>query len=1051
MRHKKASEMNSQEKEWLEKTKNAWLSSESHNSMLMSLAHVYYESGVEMDEAIREMQDFYTMHETPDKHEEHMREVVRACERKYGEGESDSDGIEYKEAEPRLRKTVKNDSYVDERKKWLSAKDTECGLYKEVRRQDVRDDREAFVCKNALKTLFKYVSGNIWLGKAENAMYRSNWIDTGKLDLIPNDALYMSIGTYGSKLYRKRNNDGTADAEEDGVFARTDTNVSKVACLVLEFDRPMDLTSEEELKSEAVKALPEDERKAYRDRILRHTCLILEQAGIKPTTITFSGGKSYHVLVRLATPVDKGQWTLNLGKLKSAYARIGADIQMLTLSRCTRMPCGSTKLNAEQGDCQRLMYIDPDAEMELSELADRLVRLADEICEAKENPLVLPMEVVSGKSGNKYVFKPRKWWDFLDGIRLRKVWWDNNERLMITNDDGVSTWLSAGMALDVQIDRIKELDDNMAAEFSDKMSSKLAQDNLVSYHRGVDNYNPPLDEQDKIFVPFRNGLLEITRDGCELTPDYRGFDIMDDTPSVKRDWFQSREKSEFQTFVEHACGSVEEDPQWKDRFKAICTLLGYLICRSKVNDMNYLCLLLEESMTANNGGTGKSLIMKAAGEWRIRRMKNMKTYDASSKRFFWGSVAQERPDYVIFDDLPQNIDLQDFYEPITSDLVYEQKGKDEKVLKRKDVPKLVGATNYFPRGLGNSFLRRVKFFEISNHYQKQGLTPYEEFGHCLYEGWDDEEWHRFDTFLAKCCVAYLRHGLVQYQGENSMIKMLDTNFKDLAPFFEDLTQTLPCWCLAKDIRDKVNEALDLPRGKRYTSFTIKLKLEEYCNLKKLVFDDNKGKTRRHPDLKISDRWIVISDKETDMTIPVTKSDDTVTETTEAVDTFINGGSSEGGDSNFVTKCDGFYHGSSDCKTTTYDRRDDVTSKTTVINKIKKKSILCDNNHPVFSGGETTPEFSSLVTKPSSGSDGGKKDRKPDEPPWFYFNGVNLSFSDEKDDQGNIVRELVWCKGKVPPPIEHGGELCYKIKGSYRKASGTGVVTDGLPVEFIVVD
>jgi len=848
---RKLSELTDRQRAWLEKTKQEW-SNGAHHDGLLKWAGVYRKLDIGMDEAISDMQGFYMQVETPDKHDEHMKEVEDACQKKYDESDSDGlGGIESRVTKARVRKAT-NDDYIEERKAWLASNDCDCNLYDEVLKQDLRDDRVP--CRVALDSLFRNVSGRLWHGVSESSMTKRNWLDVSKLCTVADSSKYVSVCTFGGLLYQRKQADGTFD-EEDGSYARTDDNVDKVACLVMEFDSPMDL--KDGFKSDEVRALPDDERKAYRDRILKHTCLVLEKAGIKPTTITFSGGKSYHVLIRLKTPVDREGWLKCKGRLKTAYSRLGADTQMLTFSRCTRMPSGSTLLNAQKGDCQRLMYFDDGAEMELDELASRLDRLADDVCEVKGKGLTMPMTWKTGEESSKLVYDHENWTKFIKEIGLRKVYvdeWDE-QRLIQTDENGISRWMSPSWALDYQIDMIRTQDNNIAVNFSQKRASSLLKDNMADYHFGCETYNPPKDSLENVLVPFRNGMLVITKKGCELMEgDYMGYDILMDMPTVRRDWKEDYCESEFQTFLEHACGSLEDAPHWKDRFKAVCSMLGYLVCRAKEN-VNYFCVLIEESMTENNGGTGKSLIMKSVGEWRTRRIKDMKNYDSNTKRFFWGGIAKERPDYVVFDDLPKGFKVEDFYTMITGDMSYEQKGKDERVMKYKDLPKFVGATNYFLLGIGNSMQRRVRFFEISNHYNGS-MTPFDEFGHNLFEDWSDAEWHRFDTFIMRCCATYLEHGLVQYFGDNSVVKMLDANLEDLADVLDDFTKELPRWFTVTEVVDLVHN--ESTKFRKANKSTIIGKVKAYCELKGLVYDDHGGNVKKHNGE--TKRWIVIDEK-----------------------------------------------------------------------------------------------------------------------------------------------------------------------------------------------
>lgn len=979
--------------------------------------------------------------------------------------------------EERLDYTIKQDTsstrnksngtdYSNELKEWRELQSDSTSLYNEVKKQDVREDR--IMSRTVLKELFKKSSGHVWHGATIDIIKKDNWLNVEDLNQMPPGSKYISLCTFGDK---------TKENEEGTVYERNNDNVNKVSCILIEMDAPL---VGEHLTSEQVKALPEEDRKQHCDKILKDTCLIVERAGLKPTTITFSGTKSFHCLFRLETPIDAFTFHSQRQMLKDAYTRIGADWQVLTLSRCTRMPLGCRQEEAKQGDCQRLMYFNPNAEMPFNEIVEKLVALADSICPVKESKkITLPVFKQENENGKAtWIYSPVNWWKFLDDIHLKKVWWEKEQKLMLTDENGISRWLEPEKAVDEMTNIISGFDVAAGANFVHLRSAALSNKNLAHYARNVIYYNPPKDTSEMVLVPFKNGMLTIKKDGIELNKNgYLGYDIMDDSPTVGRKWNYTTDKSEFQVFLERVCGKMNSSPIWEDRYNAIVTLIGYLVSRKK-EAVNYLNILVEESIEENNGGTGKSIIMESVGYWRKRYFKDMKNYGENSKRFFWAGVGREKPDYLQMDDLPKNIDLQDFYSMITGELTYEKKGIDEDTLKHEDLPKLVAATNYYPKGSGNSNDRRIRIFEVSNYYR--GIKPEKEFGHLLYYDWDEAEWARFDSFIARCVANYLKYGLHQCMGENSKEKKLDANLGVLKDFFDEKLQTLPCWCISGDLLKDYSEWYKNTYGQyskvSYSAQTIAKKLKEYCEIKGLNFDNNGSKTRRH-DGKVA-KWILITDP---VTAPVTETvTETVTDELQASHMVEN----ETVENDFIKAAPDFTEecnpstpqSSKELQTVTLsvtpkgsgneDDTDDVTGVTdfsyTTMNKKEEEIYSREDEKNGYNSynGYASQSVESGMKKNTSGVDDGfktftvlkrtgetfdvKVSLKPETEPWWLYNGVLMSFTQIND--GDTFCNVAYCKGRIPEPIDGR----YQILGSYYKAKGIGQLDEKDPYYFPVV-
>ena len=117
---------------------------------------------------------------------------------------------------------------------------------------------------------------------------------------------------------------------------RNSENMDKQAVMVMEIDSPHDWADGEKGQ------MTDEEKKKLRESNLQDTCRLLEALGIEPTTITFSGNKSWHVAFRLKRPVDKAVYAKDSGLIADAYKVLGADGSMSSVVRASRIPCRSS-------------------------------------------------------------------------------------------------------------------------------------------------------------------------------------------------------------------------------------------------------------------------------------------------------------------------------------------------------------------------------------------------------------------------------------------------------------------------------------------------------------------------------------------------------------------------------------------------------------------------------------------------------------------------------------------------------------------------------------
>ena len=962
-----------EKKERLEKRKQEWKDG-GHHSGLMSLAWAYKREGVPLNEAIADGQALYSSIEEPSKHDEHVREVEEAFSKVYE--------FDYSVRKP-APKIDTGASYKIEQREWLDLQgslDTE--LKQSILEQDTSEKRTATT--KALKSLFQHTTGRIRYGQTLNTI---RWAETDNdfAEMRNNDAqcVYMTTTTFGDIIDDGRQEELAGKGAKYIAYSAKDENIIEKACILLEYDEPM---GEDRISKDAFGYLTDDEKNAYRSKILSHTCKVLERAGLKPTTVTFSGSRSYHCLFRLSKPVTKEEWEKYEERLKTVYMRIGADEATLSYNRMTRVPRGCRKDEAERGDNQRIMYLDDNAEVTIEEFVDRLEKIAKEISEVKEKAgkITLAMEkTIDPKTGKeKWDYNPVKWEKSLEdmGIKVKYKKLDNqgNYELTLSHDGGLYHVISAQGALDHIVKMYSAQDTMAGAMFREKRASKMTSEKYEQYSGLAESYHEAVDTNDRVLIPYRNGLLEITAKGGTFHDgSYDGKDIPDDSPTLTRNWRYSPEKSELEEFIEMACGRADGDTHWKERKEAIMSLLGYEISGKK-EKVNYFPVIVEKSLEDHNGGTGKSLITKALSFMRKTCFLDFKTWD-DDQRFFFADMAKTLPKIARCEDLPKSFDLEKMFNRLTEGFKADIKGKDSVTLDMNTMPKFISTSNCYLKGIGNSYTRRYREYEITDYWR--GKDPEKHFGHLLYFDWDEEEWSRFDSFMSRCVGKYLRDGLKEFRGENSAEKSLDVNLGDLRDFFDETLDVLPYWTTAMELIEKYEDWYRrVHAGKymkvSYTAKTMKSKLKTYCALKGLEYDDNDGATRKWNGE--SKRWIQVTKVTEKVTNPVTVSDakDNVSVTYSADDPLFG---------DFAEKT---------------EKGDEISVTVTELSPISSPIQTTENDELVKKGDKVT-EISYSYTRENKNIN---VQRNMENPVTFRHQTSGVIKTHKLDENGNIILE-----------------------------------------------
>ena len=279
------------------------------------------------------------------------------------------------------------------------------------------------------------------------------------------------------------------------------------------------------------------------------------------------------------------------------------------------------------------------------------------------------------------------------------------------------------------------------------------------------------DTKDKAYFPFRNGVVEVTKDTIELKTygELKRYvwksHVIDRhiivDPSIDISLVQ------YAKFIEFISG--------KDVTKNTyaISLIGYLLHKYKDPSRPFAVILAEENDNEEKGGgTGKGIFIKA-----LSYIVNTIRVDGKNfkidKNFAFQRVDIDTK-IVAIEDTRKKVDFEGFYSIITEGITVEKKNQDELFIPYKDSPKIMFTTNFSIPTNGVHAKRRQRVLEFAPYFSDKH-TPEDEFGNKLFDGWNDDEWNRFFNFMFLAVNDYLDNGLANLPFSNNMAKKMIRN------------------------------------------------------------------------------------------------------------------------------------------------------------------------------------------------------------------------------------------------------------------------------------
>lgn len=320
--------------------------------------------------------------------------------------------------------------------------------------------------------------------------------------------------------------------------------------------------------------------------------------------------------------------------------------------------------------------------------------------------------------------------------------------------------------------------------FEEFLKKDYASNSLIKSLKGIEiKFSNGNSNEAQFF--YKNGVVKISSTAHSITPynEYEGYIWKDQVVDRVFSPTSEYKKSEFASFVNKLSGLDS------NRFKSLRSIIGYMLHSYKDPTNSPAIILLDEDMDMEQdeakGGKGKSLVARGIGKVIPYYFKEGKNFNKN----FPFSGLEKHHKMIFIDDIKKGFDFESLFAIITGDFSFEKKFKNEEVISFSESPKILISSNYMVSGVrGFSEERRKVEFEVSSYYGPH-LTPIEDFGHRLFDDWDEMEWTRFDSFMLFCCKEFLKHGLVKADSINLADNKLknDTDPKFIEFMDEEIT------------------------------------------------------------------------------------------------------------------------------------------------------------------------------------------------------------------------------------------------------------------------
>jgi len=432
----------------------------------------------------------------------------------------------------------------------------------------------------------------------------------------------------------------------------------------------------------------------------------------------------------------------------------------------------------------------------------------------------------------------------------------------LDNDAHTFVHIEENIVREVSEKSIRDVFFSNIEKMPSKLEKNLTRDELLEkLHAGNDSYlsksklerlnlNTPLefvqDTKEQAFFFFKNGYVCVDKDKIELKPysELRGYiwenQIFNKELTIKA--INEKELSENGVFSKFVWFVSKQDDK---RIRQLAPLMGYLLHDYKPGKRKAVCLTDSSLEDTNNGRSGKTLLAKALGKLKSYTEIAGKDFDPKNKHKYQSCRLDTQ--ILHLNDAKPNLQFEALYNDITEGLTVEKKNKNPFTIQ----PRMIISSNKPLRIEGASDRDRVVEFELDNYFSDR-RSPKDEFGHWLFDDWNQEEWNRFYNFMFWCIKEYFNTGLKE--PENTSLPIRKIRNETSIEFFEWMeskseefieSTAKDIWFDKKELFNEFkNQYPDENEKLKQRSFTVWFK--KYCVYKKLKVKEDRRRNPANP-------------------------------------------------------------------------------------------------------------------------------------------------------------------------------------------------------------
>lgn len=180
--------------------------------------------------------------------------------------------------------------------------------------------------------------------------------------------------------------------------------------------------------------------------------------------------------------------------------------------------------------------------------------------------------------------------------------------------------------------------------------------------------------------------------------------------------------------------------------------IGYILCNKLLRDSQrrygFICVNEEKGSYCN----GKSLFAHAVANLCNTAWTN---HFIKGDEFALDSVTLSTQLFVV-DGFSSKQSVQPFFNLITGCWKVNRKGEPTMVITGLSAPHVLIVSDSSVQELrrDGSFRRRFAVLDFSSYWNADH-TPFDQFGHIMFDDWEQEQWHMFDNYMFYCIQEYL--------------------------------------------------------------------------------------------------------------------------------------------------------------------------------------------------------------------------------------------------------------------------------------------------------